>query len=550
MAFSDGFFNSKGKDRQYTAENFNDYLSSIICNGILDTYGDNFELTAPATGLRVVLGRGKAWINGHYFVNDARYSIDLSEYLDESLPRYVSIGIVCDISESVRKVQLEIVPGTPAENPSVPPIPTDGDRTRLLLYAVRLNVGATSLSDSDWFDYRNDDNLCGYCKCILGKCKVTEMQSQIAQIIAEMSEYNDTIAELTNKVDVLQTKVDDLTGDVVEAGQCGDDIYYVIYSNGKVLLRGTGEMYDYDTSIPISDCHYPDVNGDGQVNASDASLILTAAANLGAGNESGLTPEQELLADANSDGSINARDASLVQMYAAQCGAGNYSDSLEGWIEFLNDQRAGDNISPFFDNQDIKSVVVSDGITSLGTFAFNYCNNLTSASLPNSLTKIGSNAFAPYTTDTYGLTAITIPSGVTEIGQYAFAYTQLTSLTIPRSVTTVGDCVCYECTNLATVRYEGAVIGAYMFMGCTALTNFTIAITCTEISSRCFNYCPNLTTITYEGSLADWALVIKGTNWDSHSGSTTTNLTKIQCLDGYMEWDSENGEWTEVKENA
>lgn len=40
MAFSFGFFNSKGLDRTYTAEDFTTYLSSIICNGILDTYGD------------------------------------------------------------------------------------------------------------------------------------------------------------------------------------------------------------------------------------------------------------------------------------------------------------------------------------------------------------------------------------------------------------------------------------------------------------------------------------------------------------------------------
>ena len=63
MAFSCGFFNSKGLDRTYTAENFTEYLSSIICNGILDTYGQNFKLTSASSGLKVILGTGKAWIN-------------------------------------------------------------------------------------------------------------------------------------------------------------------------------------------------------------------------------------------------------------------------------------------------------------------------------------------------------------------------------------------------------------------------------------------------------------------------------------------------------
>ena len=545
MAFSSGFFNSKGLDRTYTAENFTDYLSGLICNGILDTYGDCFELTAPTKGLKVILGKGKAWLNGHYFINDAKYSIDLSEYQDESLPRYVTIGIVCDVSEGVRDVRIEVVAGTPAENPSVPFIPVDANRTKLTLYAVRLNVGAKSLSEFDWFDYREDNNLCGYCRCILGKCRVTDMLAQLAELNAQIDKYNETIDGLNNKIDTLQLKIDDITGDIVKVGQCGDDIYYVLYSDGKLLLRGTGEMYDYGTAIPISDCHFPDIDGDGRVTASDSSLILAAAANLGTGRESGLTPEQELLADVNRDGSINAVDASLVLSFAAELGVGKYSNNQEGWTEFLSDQRAGEKLSPFFDDQNIKSLVVSDGITSLGTFAFNYCNQLASASLPNTLTKIGRNVFAVLASDVYGLTRISIPNKVTEIGQYAFANTRITSLTIPRSVTAVGYYACRGCADLATVRYEGAVIGSYMFAGCTALTDFTIAETVKEIQTCAFCSCNKLKTLNYEGSLKDWTAIEKQQNWDS-----LANLTKIQCLDGYLKYDTESDEWEEVKENA
>lgn len=42
MAFSYGFFNAKNLDRTYTAENFCDYLGSIICNGIQDNYGEYY----------------------------------------------------------------------------------------------------------------------------------------------------------------------------------------------------------------------------------------------------------------------------------------------------------------------------------------------------------------------------------------------------------------------------------------------------------------------------------------------------------------------------
>ena len=453
MAFSSGFFNSKGLDRTYTAEDFTSYLSSIICNGILDTYGQNFKLTPASSGLGVILGSGKAWINGHYFINDARYSIDLSEYMDESLPRYVGIAIYLDTTESVRSVTLKLFPGTPAESPQLPTIPQDADHVRLLMYAVRLNPGATSLTEHDWYDYREDANVCGYCKCILGKCKVTDLMAQMAQLIAEVQENNETIEELTNKVDQLEAEVEDI-GDIVAAGQCGENVFYAMYSNGKVLLKGIGDTYDYGSS----------------------------------------------------------------------------------------------NRSPFYRNDDVKSVVISEGVTSVGDDLFIRCLNLESASLPTTVTSIGSTAFMP-ADETMGaagkLTSITIPQAVTAIGGGCFWGAALTSLTIPPNVATVGNYACRDCTRLTTVRYEGSVIGGYMFGSCTALNSFTIANTVTRIGEHCFNYCGNLETITYEGSLEQWQTIPKGTSWDGKGGQgiAVSGLTRINCLDGFMEWDEENHEW-------
>ena len=86
MAFTYGFFNAKNLDRVYTAEHFTSYLSSIICDGIQDTYGECFSIT-PAGGFQLRIGSGKAWIQGHYFQNDNGYILDLSQYADSSLPR-------------------------------------------------------------------------------------------------------------------------------------------------------------------------------------------------------------------------------------------------------------------------------------------------------------------------------------------------------------------------------------------------------------------------------------------------------------------------------
>ena len=451
MAFYSGFFNSKGLDRTYTAEDFTSYLSSIICNGILDTYGQNFKLTAASSGLKVNLGTGKAWINGHYFINDSRYVIDLTSYQDESLPRYVGIAIYLDTTESVRSVTLKLFPGTPAENPQLPTIPQDKDHVRLLMYAVRMNPGASRITESDWFDYREDSNVCGYCKCILGKCKVTELMSQMAQLIAEISEYNKKIEDLTNKVEVLQTKVDDLTGDIVETGEIGENAYYVLYSNGRLLLRGSGATYDYEIGR-----------------------------------------------------------------------------------------------SPFWEREDIRSLVIGEGITAIGSSVFERCPNMATASLPTSLTEIGKRAFFMYNQG--GLTELNIPSSVTTIGEKAFSCEALTSVTLPATLTTLGNYLFMDSSTLTTARVECSEVPGFCFVRCTNLQNVTLSHNVTSIGSHWINYCNRLTQITYEGSLDDWATVSKGTSWDGRSGQLTGTLVRINCLDGYMEYDDENKEWVEVRD--
>ena len=72
----------------------------------------------------------------------------------------------------------------------------------------------------------------------------------------------------------------------------------------------------------------------------------------------------------------------------------------------------------------LKSVTISEGITTIGRSAFDGCSNLASVSLPNSLVSIGMNAFG----ECSALTSITIPSSVTSIGRFAFVDSGLTDL--------------------------------------------------------------------------------------------------------------------------
>ena len=90
--------------------------------------------------------------------------------------------------------------------------------------------------------------------------------------------------------------------------------------------------------------------------------------------------------------------------------------------------------------------------------AFFNCRGLTSVSIPDSVTTIGSEAFSGCS----GLTSITIPDGVTSIGNYAFdGCSGLTSITIPDIVTSIGSSAFSGCSSLEsiTIPFVGAKAG-------------------------------------------------------------------------------------------
>jgi len=100
----------------------------------------------------------------------------------------------------------------------------------------------------------------------------------------------------------------------------------------------------------------------------------------------------------------------------------------------------------------IKSVVIADGVTSIGDRAFLGYSNITSVTIPGTITSIGYWAFNKCT----GIESVVLPEGTTTINAGAFSgCTGLTSVTIPGSVTTIGDNVFNGCTSLTDVTYTG-----------------------------------------------------------------------------------------------
>ena len=106
-----------------------------------------------------------------------------------------------------------------------------------------------------------------------------------------------------------------------------------------------------------------------------------------------------------------------------------------------------------FSNSNLTSITIPDSVTSIGSWAFTYCDGLTSITIPNSVRNIEDYTFAY----SHSLTSITIPNSVTSIGFCAFDFCDgLTSITIPNSVTSIEDCAFRECTGLKDVYYTGS----------------------------------------------------------------------------------------------
>ena len=145
-------------------------------------------------------------------------------------------------------------------------------------------------------------------------------------------------------------------------------------------------------------------------------------------------------------------------------------------------------------------VTIGEGVTSIGSYAFQECSSLTSVTIPDSVTSIGSQAF--YYCDS--LTSISIPDSVTSIGDLAFAgCTSLTNVTIGNSVTSIGENAFGNCTSLTSVSIPDSVtsIGDWAFSDCTSLTSVTIGNSVTSIGNSAFCGCSSLTSVTIGNSV-------------------------------------------------
>ena len=198
--------------------------------------------------------------------------------------------------------------------------------------------------------------------------------------------------------------------------------------------------------------------------------------------------------------------------------------------------------------KDISSIVISEGITSIGSYAFFSCGELVNITIPSTVSSIGDYAFS----NCKKLESICIPDGIEYIPDCMFrGCSNLMRVTIPASVSKFGGNVFYDCSGLKTAGPIGGdyhyqfgwteeippaafndcsglttvflpdsikVIGQYAFSDCFTLSKITLPSNLTTISQLAFHMCASLREIVIPSSV---------TRIDSSAFAGCSKLQKI-----------------------
>jgi hypothetical protein len=203
----------------------------------------------------------------------------------------------------------------------------------------------------------------------------------------------------------------------------------------------------------------------------------------------------------------------------------------------------------YLDDELITTLIIPDGVTSIGSNCFHNCLGFTRVTIPSSVTRINQDAFS----HCYALTEITIPSSVEYIEYNAFyGCTALTELTLPTNMTKIGSsafahCVSlkylklpdylstiggeafYNCNQLTSLAIPSGVatIEDSTFSGCSSLTLVKIPSSVSNIKRWAFRDCSNLTSLIFLGTTGQWNSITKGYEWNY-----SVPVTFIPCSNG------------------
>ena len=246
---------------------------------------------------------------------------------------------------------------------------------------------------------------------------------------------------------------------LIASGSCGvegiwnDNVKWTLDRNGKLTIRGIGQMKSYDGSSFVSPwyCYR------GQIKTVE---IMSNITNIGDFAFHYCTELTSVI--------ISPAVTEIGRWAFGNCGK-------------------------------LRKIVIPYGVSEIKSSAF-HGSGLTSIIIPSSVSEIESGAFSRCTE----LADITIPSSIEVLKEGTFAYcNNLTNVSIPSGIKEIEKGVFENCRNLSDVTMASSVekIGEGAFSGCDKLSNITLSSSLTEIESETFAGCRGLTNISIPSSV-------------------------------------------------
>lgn len=208
MAEKYGFFNavetSTGVyDRTYNAEDFANYFSKFISNGVFVEPTDGLKVSAQS-GLKVTVKAGSAYIDGYYY----ELTKDTTLTIQVNSSSYVQTdSVVIRLDKPNRKMSLELKNNDTS-------VSKTSKIKELQLATIKKSVGASSVSASDITDKRPYNEVCGFVTGVVQQISTSDLFSQFTAMFNTWFDgikgqfSGDVATNLQNQISEIKTKVD------------------------------------------------------------------------------------------------------------------------------------------------------------------------------------------------------------------------------------------------------------------------------------------------------------------------------------------------------
>lgn len=286
MAEKSGFFNARkiaGEyDRKYNANDYADNLAVVVGNGVLRSANDDLKVTA--NGMILTVGVGRAWIEGHYYLNDSPLSL-AAVTAPSGGSRWDRVMLRLDKSIAQRRIYVVYVAGTAGNDP-VKPAPTrEGDVYDLVLADIYVTANAQSVSVTDT---RGDTSVCGWTYSVVGdNAFFTTLDNSFNEWFAGVRDTLSSVTlfkqykwrtVLTEETNTIQFNIPQFDEDT-----CFIDVYVnglldtegVEYTRSGNILTGLGLPLTAGSEVEVN-C-YKSIDGTGIMTVADEITALQNA---------------------------------------------------------------------------------------------------------------------------------------------------------------------------------------------------------------------------------------------------------------------------------